>query len=126
MSLLCSGEGRRCGLMMIKTKEKLLSPTCSIGRQFTFTKSSLGPSFQAQTFLFASIVLLALSSNFEAAAAEPDAPPLHIVVLTGANFFVPTSLIQDQALRDTILGGTSRRVEFFPEALDVLRAPNDA
>jgi hypothetical protein len=56
-------------------------------------------------------------------ASEADDRSWKVVVLSGANFPVPAALVQDQALREGIIAGTSRRIEFFLEALEMFRLP---
>src|SRR5262249_4746481 len=51
-------------------------------------------------------------------ASAVDETPLNVVVLHGINFFLPSNLAQDQAMRDSLVTGMSRRIEFYPEALE--------
>jgi signal transduction histidine kinase len=56
-------------------------------------------------------------------ASGSDDRSWNVVVLSGANFPVPAGLVQDQALREAIIAGTTRRIEFLLEALEMFRLP---
>src|SRR5262245_21799938 len=59
--------------------------------------------------------------RIESTRGEERDEPWRIVVLTGANFSIPASLLQDQAMRRTLVAGAHRRIEFYPEALETMR-----
>jgi signal transduction histidine kinase len=55
------------------------------------------------------------------ARPEPAPRPWRIVVLHGADFFLPSSVRQDWTLRETLLASSPRPIEFNAEALDAGR-----
>src|SRR5262245_17627726 len=74
--------------------------------------------------LFSAIVLIALTGGLAGSRAAESEEPLRVVILHGANFFLPSTLIQEGALRETLVAGTKRRIEFYPEALETFRLPS--
>lgn len=67
------------------------------------------------------MLIACLSLPFGVAAGE--APPLRILILIGSDYFLPASVVEANAIRTALAAGTSRRVEFFTEALDANRMP---
>ena len=54
----------------------------------------------------------------------PAGDPYRVVILNSANFFLRSSFIQGQAIRDVFANGSNRRFEFYPEALETFRLPS--
>jgi len=52
------------------------------------------------------------------AAAAEEAPPLRVLILLGSDYTLPASVVEANAIRATLAGGTRRHVEFYTEALD--------
>jgi hypothetical protein len=52
------------------------------------------------------------------AAAAEDSPPLRVLILLGSDYTLPASVVEANAIRVTLAGGTRRHVEFYTEALD--------
>jgi signal transduction histidine kinase len=59
-----------------------------------------------------------------AAPLATDRRPWQVVILPGANFLLPASMIQDGAMRNTLTAQAPRGVEFFPETLETMRLPD--
>ena len=68
-------------------------------------------------------ILIALGCELRADGQESNRVQ-RVVILSGANFFIHTSLIQDQAMLQALMAGSKRQIEFNPEAMDMLRLPS--
>lgn len=73
-------------------------------------------------FGLVAVVLTAALANPGAAAPETE-KPLAILTLNGADPYLPAFVALDRAIRDTIVAGAGRPVEFYTETLDMLRFP---
>jgi signal transduction histidine kinase len=67
--------------------------------------------------------LFASSGAALAQVTEGKDPTLHVVILHNADYFLPASLIMEQALRETLMQESKRPIEFFAETLDAIRFP---
>lgn len=56
-------------------------------------------------------------------AAAEDSPPLRVLILLGSDYTLPASLVEANAIRATLAGGTRRRMEFYAEVPDANRMP---
>jgi len=56
-------------------------------------------------------------------AAAEEAPPLRVLILLGSDYTLPASLVEANAIRATLAGGTRRRMEFYAEVPDANRMP---
>ena len=61
--------------------------------------------------------LLCVSSARGAQTAEP----LRVVILHGAHMLLPGSIVQEKSVRETMIGGGSRSIEFYSESFDAAR-----
>lgn len=57
------------------------------------------------------------------ASSGGEAPPLRVLILLGSDYSLPASVMETNAIRTTLMTGTSRHLEFFTEALDANRMP---
>ena len=75
-------------------------------------------------FGLVAVVLPAALSNPVASVAAPDPEkPLAILTLNGGDPYLPAYIALERAIRDTIVAGAGRPVEFYTETLDMLRFP---
>jgi len=69
--------------------------------------------------LIAGLLLRPCGAQTEAKADDAS----QVVILNNADYFLAATVLMDQALRETMLQGSKRPIEFFAESLDSMRFP---
>ncbi|HEY6353076.1 MAG TPA: histidine kinase dimerization/phospho-acceptor domain-containing protein, partial [Burkholderiaceae bacterium] len=76
--------------------------------------------------LWLALIMVWVGLGPQPCLAQPDGKAddaWQVVILHNADYFLPASVSMDQALRETMLQGSKRPIEFFAESLDSLRFP---